>query len=124
MGLSHSVLAWLVQGEDVPAPGSGAGVLQTLQSSKSLTVREKVINADSGLSKNGAKRSFRHISGVTREGHFPTGPRMTPHFMAARPRTVERIAEMSEAPSNVSICEPDGRTYSRNVGGAEQRLDM
>lgn len=81
-------------------------MLQALQSAKSLKSCEKVINADSGLSKNGAKRSFRHISGVARDGHFPTGPRMTPHFMAARPRTVKRIAEMSEASSKVSICEP------------------
>ncbi len=65
------------------AGGPTARGLRQPDRRKRLTSRKKVLNVDSGLSKNGAKRSFRHISGVTRYGNFSTGTRMTPNFVAA-----------------------------------------
>ena len=87
---------------------------------KHLTSSEEVVDADSSLSKNGAQRSFSHISGATRYGNFPTSPCMTPNFVTARPRTVERIAEMPQAPGNISILEPGEPPPLRHADGYQQ----
>ena len=71
-----------------------------------LASPKEFVDADSGLSKNSAKRSFRHIFDVSRYGHFATSPSMAPDFVTAWSRTVERVAKMPQPPDNISILEP------------------
>jgi hypothetical protein len=60
---------------------------------------------DSRLAENRAKRSFCHISTVTRERDFLSALRMTPDLMAAGAGAVELEAKRSQPAGNFTIGE-------------------
>ena len=97
--------------------------VQAFKLTQAPNVCEEVVDVDSGLSKNGAQRSFSHISGVTRYGNFPTRPCMTPNFVTARPRTVEHIAKMSQAPGNISILELEEPFHYGTLTGTSKSIE-
>ena len=47
---------------------------------------------------------------------------MTPNFMAARPRSVERIAKMSQTPRNVTILEPGEPSHYGTLTGTNRSI--
>ncbi len=115
---------------DSPAARPGAASLRrTTPRRKSpvprkyLTSPKEVVDADSGLSKNGAQRSLSHISGMTRYGNFSTCLCVTPNFVTARPRTVERIAKMPQALNNIPILEPGEPSHYGILTGTSRSIE-
>ena len=49
---------------------------------------------------------------------------MTPDFVTARPGTVERIAEMSQAPNDFSILEPGEPSHYGTLTGTSRSISV
>ena len=70
-----------------------------------LTGREEFVDLNPGLSEDCAQRPFRQVAGVARHGDLPAGGWISPDFMAARPGTVECVAELPQATSDLPVPE-------------------
>ena len=70
-----------------------------------LSGGQEVFDCDTSHAKKCAESALCHVASVARYSYLSTGPDVTPDFMASRTRSIKQVAQVPQAPRNVSVLE-------------------